>query len=319
MWKRFTDSFASNKDKDAVKTTTTTTTTLTKKPVRPVSTKKAVTDLMKTHPIHVAVLDGNSRYSYLLKDGAGAQDIFGTVGDGKTPTVTDDDYDYMNDDSDFDSKRASDGDITEAVNEKSGRGTLKAFTKTTTRGGRGGLRTIYNELSGKANAVVIRRPDEEYYYGNLTHFLRMNESVPIMVVSSYTEKAVRELVAKELVQPAQFKYVYGEELKKLSASEKKNYDAAAAEYQKVSDKYYRAKALKDFWSPLISKIDAWAKAGEVVNIVFVNPNNLEKGLNTFQTYLEHQYPSQHDSKKQQNDQQQQQQLPNIIKEMLLSA
>jgi len=258
-------------------------------PVKPAPTRigntgnKKLGDVLETHPIHVTVLNGYERFSYLLAGANGAQDLFGDV-DGQTP-IGGNAYD----DEDYDVQRAGDGEFSVPVNSKSGRGTLKAFSKSTERGGRGGLRTIVHELGGKANAVVIKRPDDKsgngYYYGSLDSTLRMDAAVPVLVIAAMTEGEVRALLAQDNPAPAQFKYLYGDELKKLSGDKKAKYEKESLEYQEKNTAYWKLKSQQDYWRPLIAKIDAWKKAGETLQVVFVSEANLQQGKDFLQRSL----------------------------------
>jgi len=258
-------------------------------PVKPAPTRigntanRKLGDVLETHPIHVTVLSGYERFSYLLATANGAQDLFGDV-QGQTPVD-----DNAFDDGDYDVQRASDGEFSVPVNLKSGRGTLKAFSKSTERGGRGGLRTIVHELGAKANAVVIKRPDDKssngYYYGSLDSSLRMDAAVPVLVISAMTEGDVRTLLAQDNPAPAQFKYLYGDELKKLSGEKKVKYEKESLEYQEKNTAYWRLKSQQDYWRPLIAKIDAWKKAGENLQVAFVPEEDLQQGKDFLQRSL----------------------------------
>jgi len=249
------------------------------------STIGKVSEMKKTHPIHITAFNGYERYSYLLASSEGAQDIFGYVDPNADVSSYDDDSGF---DEDYDTARKGDGDFTTPVNSASGRNTLKAFSKSTERGGRGGLRRVVHELSASADAVVIKRESVKnggYYYGSLEYALRMTDAVPILVVCDMTEKDVRKLLDEKLEQPKQFKYVYGEELNKMDKDKRAKYDAEAKVYADANQKYWAEKSHQDYWKPLISKMDQWKKDGEKVQVKFVTEANLQKGKDFLQQAL----------------------------------
>jgi len=281
--KRLSSMFTSNTEKkEEAKVTTL---AKSKKPVNTQTTLNKLGNLKSTHPIHVTVFDGYQRYSYLMASAAGAQDVFFPVSDN----TSDAQESYVDDDDDMNSSgiAKNSGEFAVPVNASSGRNTMKAFNKSVERGGRGGLRTIVHELSGAANGVVIRHDETKngYFYGTLDIAMRVSNCVPILVVCAHSEEELRAIVKQELKQPDQFKYVYGDELKKMDAKEREKYDKGSKEYNEKNQIYWQQKSEIDYWKPLIAKIDAWNKQSEKVQIRFVTNTHLDEGKNFFERAL----------------------------------